>query len=89
MQPRPVTPDPYDDPVPAFADIERVRAERRIPKAALCKRAGVAPSTYWFIQQGKVEPRARTLRALADALNEPGYSRLNAGGAGRPAWGCE
>jgi transcriptional regulator with XRE-family HTH domain len=66
-----------------IAEIEAERARARIPKAELCKAAGVNVATYRRCEIGETSPTVRTLIKLADALamlRADALARLQKGG---------
>ena len=52
-------------------NVARLRLDRRLTQAALAKRAGLSRVALGRIERGGVLPRARTLTALAKALDVP------------------
>ncbi len=51
-----------------FEEIDEARKSLGMTILELSNRAKIAPSTYWFIREGKTKPRAATLRCYAEAL---------------------
>ncbi len=51
--------------------IRRLREQRLLTQRELAERAGIGPVTLHRIESGKVVPRLRTLRRLAEALGIP------------------
>jgi transcriptional regulator with XRE-family HTH domain len=51
-----------------FAEIDQKRSALGLPAYALCRRAGVAYSTYWRLKTGGGPARSLTLRRLSEAL---------------------
>ena len=51
-------------------EVERLRLAKRVSKAALCRAAGIAYSTYKYAQNGR-NVRQLVALGLADALDVP------------------
>ena len=53
------------------ANVARLRLDRELTQAELARRAGLSRVAVGKIERGEVEPQARTLDALAKALEVP------------------
>lgn len=55
----------------SFAEIDEERKKQGLTILELTRRAGVAPSTYWFLRKSQVRVRRSTLEKLWAGLSEP------------------
>ncbi len=53
----------------SFPEIEKIRADARLTRVELCKRAGVNRDTWRRTAMGKTRPNVATLEKLSTALD--------------------